>query len=107
MISNPNVIDLVAHDPASGEYALVMVEERSWDGSEARLFELQAKTNTYLTYALDGLMAEHYPQSQGQPVRLQLDCPAQPDDTTAAFLEMLAGAVRGEGLQFVVNVLHP
>ncbi|HTS87274.1 MAG TPA: DUF6572 domain-containing protein [Gemmatimonadales bacterium] len=106
-IPNPHVIDLVTHDRRADEYVLIMVEDRAWDGSPARLIELEAKTNAYLSYALDGQMAAQYPQSRGRPVRIQLDCRAAPDEISEAFLELLAGAVRSEGLVFAVNVVGP
>ena len=104
-VRNPGVIDLVTHDPKSGEYALIMIEDRAWDGSEQRLLELQAKANAYLGFALDGQMAHAYPSTVGQRIRLQLDCTEKPDPQTARFLERLGQVVEQAGLRFVVNVL--
>lgn len=104
-VPNPHIVDVVTHDRRLDAFVLVMIERRPWDGSPSRMAELEAKTNAYLAYALDGPMLEHYPQSRGRPIRIQLDCHNAPDEVAEAFLEMLAGAVRAEGLDFVVNVL--
>lgn len=104
-VSDPNSVDLVTRDPRSGEVALIMVEDRPWDGSEARMAEVQAKANAYLAFALDGQLPRAFPEARGQPLRVQLDCVTEPDPATAEFLAALGAAVEGEGVRFVVNVL--
>jgi len=47
-VQNPNVIDLVSHNPQTDVVSLGMLEEREWDGSEKRLLELEAKVQNYL-----------------------------------------------------------
>ena len=105
-VQNPAVIDLVAHDPSSDEVVLGMYEEREWDGSDERLFELQEKFNTYLSFALDGEMAESYPHYLGKRVRLQLNCFFPPDSTAFAFLDQVKEALP-EGFTFVVCIPDP
>lgn len=103
-VQNPRVIDLITCHPSSGEYTLIMVEDRPWDGSEERMLEVQTKTYAYLDFALGGQLTEHYPESVGQPVRIQLDCVEPPDPVTDEFLSLLGAAVEAEGVRFVVNV---
>jgi len=105
-VENPGVIDLVTEDPRSGEFAVIMVESRPWRGREQRLAEVQAKTNAYLRFILDGQMRRLYPDSKGRPVRIQLDCVEAPDRDTAEFLEDLAKRVEEYAVRFVVNVLR-
>src|SRR4028118_1097051 len=88
-IENTSVIDVIAHDSKTDEVALVMTEQRVWDGSEERLFQLQEKINAYLSFALDGEMLEEYPAFTGKALRLQLDCTTLPDPKTAAFLHIV------------------
>ena len=52
------VIDIFAHDPKTDEIVLVMNEPRPWDGSEERLHQLQEKFNAYVSFLLDGELAE-------------------------------------------------
>ena len=73
-IDNPNVVDLITHNPATGEYALIMVAEWDWANEpEARLAQLEHKIENYIIFALNGGLAAQYPAAEGRPVRLQLD----------------------------------
>ena len=77
-VEHAHIIDIVAHDEKEGSVTLIMLEPRPWDGSELRLFQLQEKINAYLSFALDGEMAEAYPNLISLPLRLQLDCATPP-----------------------------
>jgi hypothetical protein len=80
------VIDLLTHDAASGRAELVLFEPRPWRGGEAQLFQLQEKLNAYLSFALDGEMAEAYPQLVGVPLRIVLRCFEAPPPEAVDFL---------------------
>ena len=86
-VEHAGVIDMITHDAKRGEVTLVMVEPRPWDGSELRLFQLQEKLNAYVSFALDGELAEAYPKLAGLPLRLLLECATYPDNDTVTFLE--------------------
>lgn len=104
-VDNPRVIDLVTYDPKSGEYVLIMTEERQWDGSADRVLQLQEKVNNYLSFALDGQMAKQHPESVGKPIRLQLDCVAEPDADSARFLELAREKLKPDGIRLSVNLI--
>ena len=104
-VEDSNTIDFVAHDP-NGEVVLVMVEGREWDGSDARLFELQEKINSYVSFALDGQLIEQHPELLGKPVRLELRCSRLPDPKTADFLGMVQKKLEEEGLGFSVQEIR-
>jgi hypothetical protein len=104
-VENPTTVDLVTYDPASGEFALIMTEDREWDGSADRVLQLQEKINTYLSFLLDGQMAREYPESVGKPVRIQLDCVAEPDGNAAHFIELVREKLRSERIRFVVKLV--
>jgi hypothetical protein len=101
-VEDVGVIDFVAHDPG-GEVVLVMVEGREWDGSNERLFQLQEKINSYVSFACDGQLTEKYPELAGKPVRLELRCVGPPDPKTANFLDMVREKLEEEGLAFRVK----
>jgi hypothetical protein len=103
-VENTGVLDLIGHDSVRDEVVLVMRENRPWDGSDERLFQLQEKINTYTAFALDGEMTEVYPAYAGKKVRIQLNCPAVPDGRTLDFLENIRGHLIAEGVDFVVQV---
>ena len=100
-----NVIDAMAHDSATGEVALIMTESRAWDGSELRLFQLQEKINAYLSFALDGEMAESYPHFAGKPLRLQIDCAAPPDARTLGLIAAMREQMAFQGIKFEVRAV--
>ena len=57
-----SVIDVIAHDPKTGQVVLVMNEPNEWDGSDEQLLSLQERFNAYVSFLLDGEMAEAHPE---------------------------------------------
>jgi hypothetical protein len=104
-VEHAHVIDLIADDSKSGEVALIMLEERPWDGSELRLFQLQEKINAYLGFALDGEMAEAYPQFVGRKIRLQLDCAGMPGSDVVGLLGVVREQIAFQGINLEVRVM--
>jgi hypothetical protein len=81
-----NRIDVIAHDPKTDEVVLVMNEPNEWDGSDDQLLSLQERFNIYVSFLLDGEMAEAHPELAGKPTRIELRCAHMPD---ARALELL------------------
>lgn len=104
-VEHPHIIDIVAHDPKEGVVTLIMLEPRPWDGTELRLFQLQEKINAYLSFALDGEMAEAYPDLVSLPLRLQLDCTTPPDSMTVSFLSHVRDQIAFQGIDLQVRVM--
>jgi len=104
-IENINILDLIAHDPATDEIVLVMSEPRAWSGSNAQLFQFQEKLNTYLSFVLDGEMTEAYPQFAGKKVRLRLECTGQPDPRTQEFIEKARRQLSFQEIKFEVKTV--
>ena len=88
-VSDPQAIDLVAHDPHTDTATLIMVEEREWGDRGALLPDLQAKLSTYLTYALDGQLLEDYPQLKGKPITFQLSFAHEPGHRERDFIDIV------------------
>jgi hypothetical protein len=80
------VIDLIAEDKKTGEVVLVMNESQPWDGTDEQLLALQERFNVYVSFLLDGEMAEAHPELVGRPTRIALRCAHMPD---ARGLELL------------------
>jgi hypothetical protein len=88
-VEHAAIIDLITRDAAGGRVELVMFEPRPWldgDEAEAQLFQLQEKLNAYMSFALDGEMAEAYPELATQPLRLVLQCMDVPPPPAVEFL---------------------
>jgi len=104
-IEDAHTIDGIGEDAKTGEAVLVMVETRPWKGSDARLFQLQEKINAYLSFALDGEMAESFPNLAGKTLRLQIDSPAMPDARTSDFLETIREQIAFQEIKLEVRVI--
>jgi hypothetical protein len=85
-------IDLLAHDTKRDEVLLVMNEPHVWDGSDTRLHELQERFNAYVSFLLDGELAESHPALAKKRARIEVRCHHMPD---ARALELL-GAIHDQ-----------
>jgi hypothetical protein len=93
-MENPNpearnrtgVIDVIAGDPKTGEVVLVMNEPNEWNSSDEELLALQERFNAYVSFLLDGELAEAHPELAGKSARIELRCAQMPD---ARALELL------------------
>jgi hypothetical protein len=82
-------IDMIAHEAKTGEVVLVMNEPDTWDGSDARLLGLQERFNAYVSFLLDGEMAEANPNLVGKPARIEVRCAHIPDARALELLGMI------------------
>jgi hypothetical protein len=83
------VIDVIAQDPKTGEVVLVMQEPNVWDGSDEQLLALQERFNAYVSFLLDGEMAEAHPELAGKPARIELRCAQLPDTRALELLGLI------------------
>jgi hypothetical protein len=84
-----DVIDVIAHDPKTGEVVLVMNDHNEWNGSDEQLFSLQERFNAYVSFLLDGEMAEAHPEFAGRPTRIELRCAHIPDPRALELLGLI------------------
>ena len=94
----------MTHDAKTDAVELVMFEPRAWDGGPEQLFQLQEKMNAYLSFALDGELAESYPQLVGKPLRVVLRCVDAPPSEAVEFLASVRGQIAFQGID--LEVLH-
>jgi hypothetical protein len=80
------VIDVIAHDARANQVILVMNEPNDWDGSDDQLLTLQERFNAYVSFLLDGELAEAHPDLAYKAARIELRCAHIPD---ARALELL------------------
>ncbi len=103
---NPQVVDLITPDDATGEVVLVMLEERPWNSVPDHMRQVEAKFNAYLEYVLGGHFTKQYPQYEGRAVRLQIDCVENPPAKEGGFFTAMSNFAAGEGLRLVVSVMQ-
>jgi hypothetical protein len=83
------VIDVIAQDSKTGEVVLMMNEPEPWDDSDERLLALQERFNAYVSFLLDGEMAETNPDLGARPARIELRCVHIPDTRALELLGMI------------------
>ena len=89
MKNRAGVIDVIAQDSNTDEVVLVMNESEPWDGSDERLLALQERFNAYVSFLLDGEMAETNPDLAGRPTRIELRCAYIPDTRALELLGLI------------------
>lgn len=89
MKDRTGIIDVIAEDKNTGEVVLVMNEPNEWIGSDEQLLALQERFNAYVSFLLDGEMAEAHPELAGKQARIELRCAHMPDSRTLELLGLI------------------
>jgi hypothetical protein len=100
------IIDVIAHDAKTGEVVLVMNEPEMWDGSDARLLGLQERFNAYVSFLLDGEMAEAHPELVNKPACIEVRCAHMPDARGLELLGMIHDQLAFQEIKMEVVVLN-
>ncbi len=98
------VIDVVAQDAKTGEVVLVMDEPNEWDGSDGQLLSLQERFNAYVSFQLDGEMAEAHPELAGKPARIEVRCTHMPDSRALELLGLIHDQLAFQDIKLEVVV---
>jgi Family of unknown function (DUF6572) len=99
-----SVIDMIAHDSETDEIVLGMNEPDAWDGSDTRLHELQERFNAYVSFLLDGELAEAYPELAGKKARIEVRCAHMPDSRAVELLGMIHDQLQFQEIKLEVVV---
>jgi hypothetical protein len=97
-------VDLVTVD-SYGRVHLVMTQVEQWDDANDQLLAIQSKVNNYLSFVLDGRLAQSHPDVDSARWLIRIDCQTQPTQRIAGFLDRITDAVAGTGGEFEVGVL--
>jgi hypothetical protein len=89
MKERTGIIDVIAEDKKTGEVVLVMNESNEWNGSDEQLLALQDRFNAYVSFLLDGEMADTHPELAGKPARIELRCAHMPDTRALELLGLI------------------
>jgi hypothetical protein len=98
------IVDVIAEDKRTGEVVLVMNEPNEWDGSDEQLLALQERFNAYVSFLLDGEMAETHPELAGKPARIKLRCAHMPDARTLELLGLIHDQLAFQAIKLEVVV---
>ena len=95
---------MIAQNSNTGEVVLVMNEPEPWNDSDERLLALQERFNAYVSFLLDGEMAETHPELVGKPARIELRCAHMPDTRALELLGMIHDQLAFQELRMEVVV---
>jgi hypothetical protein len=100
------VIDVIAEDSKTGEVVLVMNEPDQWEGSDEQLLALQERFNTYVSFLLDGEMAETHPELARRTARIELRCAHMPDARAVELLGLIYDQLTFQDIKLEVVVTN-
>ncbi|MGC2353119.1 MAG: DUF6572 domain-containing protein [Candidatus Udaeobacter sp.] len=98
------VIDMIAQDAKTNEVVLVMNEPGEWGGSDEQLLALQERFNAYVSFLLDGEMAEANPELAGKSARIELRCAHVPDTRALELLGFIHDQLAFQDIKLEVVV---
>ena len=101
------VIDALGIDETSGRVILVIRHDGPWEGSSAQLYLLQEKLNAYLSFALDGEMADAHPEFARRPLGLLIETTTTPDPRTRHILAHVRQQVQFQDITLEVRIRQP
>jgi hypothetical protein len=67
------------------------------------LFQLQEKLNAYISFALDGELADSYPELAGQPLSVVVRCLEMPPSEAVEFLGKVREQIALQGIDLIVS----
>jgi len=106
-LDQSNIVDALGLDEASGRVVLVIRHDGPWEGSDGQLFLLQEKLNAYLSFALDGEMAEGCPAFANRPLGLRIETATAPDPRTMSLLAGVRRQLAFQDITLEVRVRQP
>lgn len=94
MSESTTVVDFVTKGDLPNEWKMVLVEEGPWSGSiDSQLRRIQERMYGCIDAALDGQLAEKFPESNGKRVIVQLDCYNVPRVEVEDFFQRFSSGV--------------
>ena len=97
---------MIAEDTKTGEVVLVMNEPEPWEDSDERLLALQERFNAYVSFLLDGEMAETHPDLVGKLACIEVRCAHMPDARALELLGMIHDQLAFQEIKMEVVVLN-
>jgi hypothetical protein len=98
------MIDVIAHDRKRDEVLLVMNEPDPWDGTDARLHQLQERFNAYVSFLLDGELTESHPELAGKRALIEVRCAQMPDARAIELLGMIRDQLAFQEIELEVVI---
>jgi hypothetical protein len=104
-VDDPNIIDMVGVESATGKVILTIADHLDWADGDAHQLKLQEKLNTYLAFIESGELSEAYPDAKGRTPVIALAMRVAPSDAGNEFLKELGAIIAGAGIEFSAAVV--
>jgi hypothetical protein len=92
MSENTFVVDFIASECSGNVWKMVIIEEGDWSGEiSSYLHRIQGRFYECIDAALDGQLAEQFPESKGKDIVIQLDCYDAPKEDVLEFFDKFSG----------------
>jgi len=82
-------VDFVVKNP----WRMVLVEEGPWEDVSSNLHRLQDRLYACIDAAIQGKLAEQFPESMGTDITVQLDCYSLPQEPVSKFFQAFSSSV--------------
>jgi hypothetical protein len=90
----PTLVNFVAKGESPDEWKMILVEEGPWkDATQANLKRIQSRLYGCIDAALDGQLAEKFPETRGKKIIIQLDCYNLPRAEISQFFDRFSSEV--------------
>ena len=73
-VENPEVVDAIGIDNASGDVVLTISDHLEWDAAKTHLLVLQDKINRYIGFIESGELLTTYSKAEGRKIRIEVCC---------------------------------
>lgn len=87
------VVDFIAKGQADNEWLMVLVETGPWHSCDTRLRVIQDRMYNCIDAAIDGQLAQQFPQTAGKTIIIQLDCYDAPEAELRDFFERFSQGI--------------
>lgn len=99
-IEQPDKVDILSRDRASGEIVLTIADHLDWEDRVAHLAALDTKLASYLEFIESGQLLEHVPDAATCGVRIDVRCMFPPHGDARAVAAHLT-LTRGVSIRFI------
>ncbi len=106
-IEQPNSVDFIGTDGATGAVVLTISDHLDWIDEDEHLSLLQAKINAYLSFVESGELTESYPAAAGKSVRIEVVAQYPFSMNSLTFMRKAATVIEQAGLGLSWRQLEP
>jgi len=102
-VDNPEVVDAIGTEIATGDVVLTICDHLEWDDVESHLHLLSEKINRYLGFIESGELLENYPNAAGKPVRIDVYLKFPLPDVASRFIDHARKVAKTYGVSLIIQ----